>query len=94
MPIINSIAAMSGDLKTWRRHLHQHPELGLDCHETAAFVVDKLMHHTGLHGNRVLYALGKVVVGWRLIHNAAADGGNQRRRIRLDRARQDARLRA
>jgi alkylation response protein AidB-like acyl-CoA dehydrogenase len=29
------------------------------------------VYHTGLHGNRVLYALGKVVVGWRLIHNAA-----------------------
>jgi hypothetical protein len=29
------------------------------------------VYHTGLHGNRILYALGKVVVGWRLIHNAA-----------------------
>jgi len=26
----------------WRRHLHQHPELALDCHRTAAFVVERL----------------------------------------------------
>ncbi|MDU8910493.1 M20 aminoacylase family protein [Aestuariicoccus sp. MJ-SS9] len=42
MPIINSIAAMEADLTAWRRHLHQHPELGLECHQTATFVVDKL----------------------------------------------------
>ncbi|MGH1413236.1 MAG: M20 aminoacylase family protein [Pelagimonas sp.] len=42
MPIVNSIAAMQEDLTAWRRHLHQNPELGLDCFKTAAFVVDKL----------------------------------------------------
>jgi hippurate hydrolase len=42
MPIINSIAAMSDDMKTWRRHLHMHPELQFDCHETARFVVERL----------------------------------------------------
>ncbi|WP_341861468.1 M20 aminoacylase family protein [Gymnodinialimonas sp. 57CJ19] len=42
MPIINSIAAMADDMKTWRRHLHMHPELQFECHQTAAFVVDKL----------------------------------------------------
>ncbi|WP_432449935.1 M20 aminoacylase family protein [Aliiroseovarius marinus] len=42
MPVINRIAAFSDDMKTWRRHLHAHPELGLECHETAAFVVEKL----------------------------------------------------
>lgn len=26
----------------WRRHLHQHPELGYEVHETAAFVASKL----------------------------------------------------
>ncbi|SNR42151.1 hippurate hydrolase [Puniceibacterium sediminis] len=26
----------------WRRYLHQHPELGLECQETARFVVEKL----------------------------------------------------
>ncbi|MCL4107559.1 UNVERIFIED_CONTAM: hypothetical protein GTU68_022020 [Idotea baltica] len=29
-------------MKTWRRHLHQHPELVFDCHETATFIVEKL----------------------------------------------------
>ncbi|PYG34552.1 M20 aminoacylase family protein [Pelagimonas varians] len=42
MPIVNSIAAMQDDMTAWRRHLHQHPELGLDCFKTAAFVVEKL----------------------------------------------------
>ncbi len=42
MPVINSIAAMADDLKTWRRHLHAKPELMFDCHETAAFVVERL----------------------------------------------------
>ncbi|WP_224814934.1 M20 aminoacylase family protein [Hasllibacter sp. MH4015] len=42
MPVINSIAAMADDLKAWRRHLHAHPELQFDCHQTAAFVVERL----------------------------------------------------
>ncbi|MFW2587585.1 M20 aminoacylase family protein [Sagittula sp. SSi028] len=42
MPIVNSIAASAEEMKTWRRHLHQHPELGLDCFKTAAFVVERL----------------------------------------------------
>ena len=42
MPIINSIAAMADDMTTWRQHLHAHPELQFDCHNTAAFVVARL----------------------------------------------------
>ncbi|MCT4610835.1 MAG: M20 family metallopeptidase [Pelagimonas sp.] len=42
MPVINSIAALSEDMKTWRRHLHQNPEIGLECHATADFVIEKL----------------------------------------------------
>ncbi|KQB98191.1 amidohydrolase [Loktanella sp. 1ANDIMAR09] len=42
MPVINRIADFAEDMTAWRRHLHQHPELGFDCHETAAFVVEKL----------------------------------------------------
>ncbi|MCG3266319.1 M20 aminoacylase family protein [Yoonia sp. I 8.24] len=42
MPIINRIADYAEDMKTWRRHLHAHPELQFDCHETAAFVVARL----------------------------------------------------
>lgn len=42
MPVINRIADYADDMKTWRRWLHAHPELELDCHETAAYVVDRL----------------------------------------------------
>ncbi|HID67042.1 MAG TPA: amidohydrolase [Roseibacterium sp.] len=42
MAIINRIAAYADDMKTWRRHLHAHPELQFDCHQTAAFVAEKL----------------------------------------------------
>lgn len=42
MPVLNSIAEMEAEMKGWRRHLHAHPELGLDCHETAGFVADRL----------------------------------------------------
>jgi len=42
MPVVNRIAAFAEDMTAWRRHLHAHPELGFDCHETAAFVVERL----------------------------------------------------
>lgn len=42
MPVINRISAYAGDMKTWRRHLHAHPELGFECHRTAEFVADRL----------------------------------------------------
>ncbi|MFV2053012.1 M20 aminoacylase family protein [Aliiroseovarius sp. YM-037] len=42
MPVVNRIADFSDDMKTWRRYLHQHPELAFDCHKTAAYVVERL----------------------------------------------------
>ena len=42
MPIVNRIAEFDEEMKTWRRFLHQNPELGFDCHNTASFVVDRL----------------------------------------------------
>ncbi len=42
MAALNHIAAFAEDLTAWRRHLHAHPELGFDCHETAAFVAARL----------------------------------------------------
>ena len=42
MPVLNRIAEFGPDMTEWRRHLHQHPELGFDCHETAAFVAARL----------------------------------------------------
>ena len=54
MPIINRIAEYQDELATWRRHLHERPELGYQEHETAAFVAEKLSAfgvdevHTGI----------------------------------------------
>jgi hippurate hydrolase len=42
MAVLNRIAAFEDDMTRWRRHLHAHPELGLDCAGTAAFVVERL----------------------------------------------------
>jgi metal-dependent amidase/aminoacylase/carboxypeptidase family protein len=42
MPIINRIADFHVEMREWRQYLHAHPELQFDCHETAAFVVDRL----------------------------------------------------
>ena len=42
MPVVNRIADYATDMTAWRRHLHQHPELQFDCHETAAFVAERL----------------------------------------------------
>ncbi|MEL6425776.1 MAG: amidohydrolase, partial [Pseudomonadota bacterium] len=42
MPVINRIAEYHDEMKAWRQHLHANPELGYDCHETAAYVVDRL----------------------------------------------------
>jgi hippurate hydrolase len=54
MPVLNRIAAYAEEMKGWRRHLHAHPELGFDCHDTAAFITDRLREfgvdeiHTGI----------------------------------------------
>ena len=42
MPVINRIAGLADEMTAWRRHIHENPELGRDCHETAAFVVERL----------------------------------------------------
>ena len=42
MPVLNRIADFAPEMQGWRRWLHQHPELGFDCHETAAFVAERL----------------------------------------------------
>ena len=42
MPVLNRIAAYAEEMKGWRRHLHMHPELAFDCHDTAAFIIERL----------------------------------------------------
>lgn len=42
MPILNRAAELHEEVTGWRHHLHAHPELQYDVHETAAFVAEKL----------------------------------------------------
>lgn len=42
MAVINRIAEYFEEMKGWRQHIHAHPELDMECHETAAFVVERL----------------------------------------------------
>ncbi|WP_417204961.1 M20 aminoacylase family protein [Antarctobacter sp.] len=54
MAVINRIAGFAEEMAGWRQHLHRHPELCLACHETAAFVAERLRAfgitdiHTGI----------------------------------------------
>ena len=67
MPIVNRIAAFDADMKKWRRNIHQNPELGLDCYETASFIEDRLSEfgvdeiHTGIAKSGIVAIInGKV----------------------------------
>jgi amidohydrolase len=42
MPILNRAIELQPDVTSWRRHLHQNPEIGFEVHQTAAFVAEKL----------------------------------------------------
>jgi len=42
MPVVNRIADYADEMKGWRHHLHQVPELEFQCHETAAYVAERL----------------------------------------------------
>jgi hippurate hydrolase len=42
MPVLNRIADLGPEMTEWRRWMHQHPELKFDCHQTAAFIADRL----------------------------------------------------
>lgn len=42
MPVKNRIAEFHDDMARWRHHLHAHPELSFQEHETAKFVAEKL----------------------------------------------------
>lgn len=42
MPVLNRIADYAEEMKGWRRHLHANPELMFECHNTAAFIIDRL----------------------------------------------------
>jgi hippurate hydrolase len=62
MPVIERIAEWLPELTAIRRHIHAHPELGFEEHETAALVVEKLRSwgieaHPGIGGTGVVGVL-------------------------------------
>ena len=62
MNIVPEIAALVPDMKTWRHHLHAHPETAFEETATSAFVADKLRSfglevHTGLATSGVVGVL-------------------------------------
>ena len=62
MPVINRIADYTTDMTAWRRHLHTIPELAFDCHETAAFVVDRLREFGIMDIHQGIAATGIVAI--------------------------------
>src|SRR5262245_4779249 len=50
--------ALANEIVAWRRHLHRHPELSLEEHDTSRFVAERLRSldidvHTGIAGTGV-----------------------------------------
>ncbi|MEC7463460.1 MAG: amidohydrolase, partial [Pseudomonadota bacterium] len=59
MPINNRIADFSGEMTTWRRHIHKHPETAFEEHKTSDFVALRL-HEFGIEVHRGLAGTGVV----------------------------------
>jgi hippurate hydrolase len=57
------LSTLASELAIWRKHLHQHPELGFQEHGTAAFIIGKLREfgieeiHTGVGGTGIVATL-------------------------------------
>ncbi|NBO21057.1 MAG: amidohydrolase, partial [Rhodobacteraceae bacterium] len=65
MPVLNRIASYAEEMKAWRHHLHQNPELGFDCHDTSAFIAQRL-HDMGvdeIHRNIGQTGLVAIIAG-------------------------------
>src|SRR5258707_6486176 len=85
MPIVDRIAAMQGEVATWRRDIHAHPEILFDVHRTAASVAEKLK---AFGCDEVVTGIGRTgVVG--VIRGSKTGAGNGRKVIGL-RADMDA----
>jgi amidohydrolase len=65
MPVINRIADYTPDMTAWRRHLHTIPELMFDCHQTAAFVVERLREFgiTDIHEGIAISGVVAIIEG-------------------------------
>ena len=98
----STMAGVDEDVVAWRRHLHRHPELSFEEHETSAFVAETL-EGFGLRGRAPDRDQRGRAAGTRPArpdgraarrHRRAADPRGERRRVRLRAAGRDARLRA
>lgn len=70
MPILNRAAELQDEVAEWRRHIHRHPELGYEEHQTSAFVAEKLRE---FGCDEVVTGMGKTgVVG--LIRGSRGEG--------------------
>ena len=80
MPVVNRIAEFTEDMKTWRRHLHQIPELGLDTVKTASYVTEILQGfgvdeiHQGIAQNGIVAIINGQGVGPTIGLRADMDG--------------------
>ena len=80
MPILNAAETIAPEATEWRRHLHAHPELMYDVHETARFVAGKLRE---FGCDEVVEGIGRTgVVG--LIRGARGAGGTIGLRADMD----------
>jgi len=72
MDLVEEIKARHGELRSWRRDLHAHPELGFEEHRTADFVAAKLREF----GMEVYTGIGKTgVVGALRVGNSTRSVG-------------------
>jgi hippurate hydrolase len=73
MPVLNRIASYAEEMKGWRRHLHMYPELAFDCHQTAAFIAERLREIgvDDIHEGIAKTGIVALIRG----QNASADGG-------------------
>lgn len=51
MNVLDRAKAIEGKVLSWRRHIHAHPELGMETEETAAFV-EKVLKEIGIENVR------------------------------------------
>ena len=79
MPVINRIAGYADDMTAWRRWMHRNPELGFECHKTAAFVAERFPFALERTADRLTTAIAK-----HLADNGETD---QQRDQRLHQAR-------
>ena len=105
MPIINRIAALSDEMAAWRHDFHEHPELLYEVHRTAGIVADKLREFgcdevvTGIGRTGVVGVIRGRKARLRQGRSACAPtwtrcrSPRRRRALRVEDARQDARLR-